>query len=50
MCINAGMLAEMLESTEHLFLNNEDTSEHYGKAKFINAGMLAEMLESIENL
>ena len=28
----------------------ENTSNNYGKARFINAGMMAEMLESIENL
>ena len=49
MFMNAGMLAEMLESIEHL-QNQLKIQTYNGKAMFINAGMLAEMLKSIEHL
>ena len=49
MIINAGMLAEMLESRKPS-TSIESTNKYNGNTMFINAGMLAEMLESIENL
>ena len=50
MSIDAGMLAEMSESIEHLYNPLKIEINTMEKTKIINAGMLAEILESIENL
>ena len=47
--INAGMLAEMLESIDHSE-NQCKYKIYYRNTRLINAGMLTEILENIDNL